>query len=526
MRPPDPSSVGVLLGEDGGLGLDMWKGSRRATVERLLRLLPAVNRSAAMQSLMQRLLLTSALVPEGPGGTPSLVHLRLERLAAAGASDAVMRLARVTPAALQDEAMARQVADAHWLSGEDGEACARGMRWLRVSGDLNWLMASILCHVRAGERSQSALALSLWREQVADNPNFLALAEALHGNDVALDALPLPGPLELAFWRHLKKSPTPAAVQGAGDKSPGVLAALALDPDTALDVRLMAAERAEALGALSTAQLARLYAGVAFTDGDRANPAAIEPTPRAGAFYYQAAAAQGSPQSSPIARAEMLRGAWRLGRDRGLFSTAARVNMSATRQLVPSLDLLFVAADAVRVAVLAGDLAAARAWQVFLRALPGQADAGAAQAAARIWPLLQLADAEAPAWDNAAFDAWLESENAVDAVTRSRRAAIVLAAADALGAEGARQRMEDHYAVAPAADAATPPPGTLQGMKHAAAQNRRGETVLLALLALGPGGPATATADTLTEVIAALRAVRLEKDARRLALEAALARGV
>jgi hypothetical protein len=63
-------------------------------------------------------------------------------------------------------------------------------------------------------------------------------------------------------------------------------------------------------------------------------------------------------------------------------------------------------------------------------------------------------------------------------------------------------------------------------MKHAAAQNRRGETVLLALLALGPGGPATATADTLSEVAAALRAVRLEKDARRLALEAALARGV
>jgi hypothetical protein len=334
--------------------------------------------------------------------------------------------------------------------------------------------------------------------------------------------LPFPAPLELAFWRHLKKSPSLTVVDRAGDKSPGVLAALALDAGMNLDVRLMAGERAEALGALSTIQLARLYAGIAFTDSDRANPAAVEQTPRAGAFYYQAAAAQ----ASPLGRAEALRHAWRLGRDRGLFATAARVNLSATRQLVPSPDLLFVAADAVRAAIVADDLAAARAWQMFLRARPGLADAGAAQAAAQTWPLLQLADAEAPPWDNAAFDAWLETQSAVDAVTRSRRAAIVLAVAEALGAEGPRQRMEDHFGVPPPADAATPPPGTLQGMKHAAAQNRRGETVLMALLALGPGGPATATADTLSEVIAALRAVRLEKDARRLALEAALARGV
>jgi hypothetical protein len=511
-----------MLDEDGGLGLDMWKGSRRATVERLLPLLPAVNRSAAMQSLMRRLLLTSAVVPEGSSGTPSLVHLRIGRLAAAGASDAVVRLARVTPSALQDDLLARVVTDAHWLLGEDGEGCARSLRMLRGSDDLYWLAASILCHARGGEKDQSALALSLWREQVNDNPVFNALAEALHGGDGALDALPAPSALEVAFWRYLKKSPPLAAMEKAGDKIPGVLAALARDPEMNIDLRLLAGERAEALGALSAMQLASLYASVPFTDAERADAAALAGTPRAGAYYYQAAAAQ----ASPLGKAEALRQAWRLGRDRGLYATACRVNQAAARQLVPSPDLLHVAADAVRAAVAADDLAAARAWRLLLRERPGVADAGAAQALAQIWPLLQLGDAEAQPWDNAAFDAWLETQGAVDAVTRSRRAAMILAMAEALGADGPRQRIEDHFGVAPAADAATPPPGTLQGMKHAAAQNRRGETVLLALLALGPGGPATATADTLSEVVAALRAVRLEKDARRLALEAALARGV
>jgi hypothetical protein len=50
-----------------------------------------------------------------------------------------------------------------------------------------------------------------------------------------------------------------------------------------------------------------------------------------------------------------------------------------------------------------------------------------------------------------------------------------------------------------------------------------GEAALLAVLATGEGGPARLDADSLDRVIRALRAIGLERDARRFAAEALLA---
>ena len=59
-----------------------------------------------------------------------------------------------------------------------------------------------------------------------------------------------------------------------------------------------------------------------------------------------------------------------------------------------------------------------------------------------------------------------------------------------------------------------------------ACSGRGGETVLLALLALGEAGPARADPLVLAAVLPALSAVGLEREARALAIEAAIARGL
>ncbi len=61
---------------------------------------------------------------------------------------------------------------------------------------------------------------------------------------------------------------------------------------------------------------------------------------------------------------------------------------------------------------------------------------------------------------------------------------------------------------------------------RAASAGRTGETVALALLALGEEGPAAATITTLTAVTSALKAVGLETEARAFTLEAAIARSL
>ena len=60
----------------------------------------------------------------------------------------------------------------------------------------------------------------------------------------------------------------------------------------------------------------------------------------------------------------------------------------------------------------------------------------------------------------------------------------------------------------------------------AADAGRRGETMLLALIAAGSAGPAKTDLYTLATIAAALRKIGYEPEARAIAVEAALARGL
>ena len=71
-----------------------------------------------------------------------------------------------------------------------------------------------------------------------------------------------------------------------------------------------------------------------------------------------------------------------------------------------------------------------------------------------------------------------------------------------------------------------PAPALLHALGMASASKRVGETVLLALLCLGDDGPARASPLVLSAVISGLRQIGLEKEARSLALEAAIGAGI
>ena len=66
----------------------------------------------------------------------------------------------------------------------------------------------------------------------------------------------------------------------------------------------------------------------------------------------------------------------------------------------------------------------------------------------------------------------------------------------------------------------------LLALADAAAEGRRGETVLLAATALGPAAPADSHPLALGYAVSALTAVGLGNEARALAIEAALAAGI
>ncbi|HEY0834776.1 MAG TPA: hypothetical protein VGE72_12785, partial [Azospirillum sp.] len=135
-----------------------------------------------------------------------------------------------------------------------------------------------------------------------------------------------------------------------------------------------------------------------------------------------------------------------------------------------------------------------------------------------LWPLA------APSAGPAGLQAWLEDAlRTGDPVAKARAAGLLallqaqgvavpedawLAAADAAGSTG----------VGPAPD-----PALWDRLKAAAAEGRTGETVLVSLALMGKLGPTGTSPVVMARIVASLRAVGLDAEARALAREAVAA---
>ena len=521
----DPSSVGILDESQGGLGIDMWAGTPRSLVERLLPRLPTGTPSRAMQKLMQRLLLSTARVPEGTGSGPGLLGLRVERLVAAGDMEAVRQLLHVAPAHLDDGVLARADVASRLLAGDNAGACTRTEAMVRLDDDAYWLKVLAFCKALGGEHAAAAVGVELLREQGADDDRaFSTLIEALAGDDEAvIDSLIAPTALHLAMLRAARRTIPADAIEGA---SPAILRTIATSPNASLEVRLVAAERAEAAGTLSADALGRIYASIAFSPEEMGNALTVAESdhgPSGRALLYQVAEIEGL----PTARASVLQKAWLLARESGGFGTAARVSARAALALEPSPELAWAAADAGRALLAAGEVRAARGWLEMAVQQASLANPEASFAALSLWPLIAIADAEEGVpWSPEILLFWVQGQQELPEATQQQRLSLMFSLLDGLGYTPDRAHWEALLDGPLTVTTYMPSPALWLGLEVAAAGRRVGETVLLALLALGDLGPSRADPVTLRVVTSSLRQVGLEAEARALALEAALTRGL
>jgi hypothetical protein len=519
----DPSSVGVLSEEQGGFGLDMWSGTRRSLVERLMPRLPATTQSRAMQSLLRDLLLSTARVPEGQGTAPSLLGLRVERLIAAGKLEAVGALLRVTPAHVEDPALARADVAGRLLAGDNNGACKRTQAAVRRDDDSYWLKTLSFCKALDGEHSAAALGVALLREQGVDDEPYYTLIEALAGDEAAnVESLIAPTALHLAMLRASRRAIPADAIEGT---NPAFLGVIAESPNAELEVRLGAAERAEAAGTLDTEKLGEIYASIAFTPDELASAtvsAEADRGPRGRALLYQVIEIE----TVPAAKARLMKTAWRIARESGRFEAAARVSRRASLMLAPSLELAWIAADAGRALLAMGEVEAARAWFDMAVREAAFTVPEAALATLHLWPLMVIADqARTVPFSFEILSDWIEGQRELPAAVRQQRLTLMLSLLDGLGYPPDRRHWEFLLDGPLASSTFSPSPAVLLGLEAAAAGGRIGETVLLALLALGDPGPASADPMTMRTVLMALRQAGFEAEARALALEAALAGG-
>lgn len=521
LREIDPDSSGTLGPEEGGFGIDMWRGTDRAVVDALLPRLPVKAASSAMRDLMRRLLLSAAAVPEGPSSRGGLVALRARLLTEMGDLAAVGELLESTPGRAGNPSLAEIEADTRFLANDNARACALASSEMGGGDSAYWQKAFIFCQALAGQHDRASLGVGLLRELGEGDTAFFSLVEGLASeNTVELDRMPDPTPLHLAMARAAKAQLPPDVISS---NRPAVLRAIAISPNAPVELRLEAAERAEAAGALSIDALRQLYTSVPFSEEALASPlsgAEAQSGPFSRALLYRTALLQ----TVPTAQAEAAARALEMAREGGRYVATVRGFLPVLRRLPATGELIWFAPEAIRAMLVVGDFEGASAWFALLREA-SIASAVADAALAALMPVARLAGApEAAEWSLGGLAGWWHATKDEDGARGD--AALLYTLLDAVG-EPVPDRAWYALLDGPErAAAAVPHPALWRQLGAAALGGRVGETVMLALLALGDGGPAAVEPLTLGHAVSALHAVGLTAEARAIAVEAAAAAGL
>jgi hypothetical protein len=522
-------TLGVLDTDSGALGADMWSGTPRRRVEALLPRVPGELDAPVLRDLARRLLLSPAVAPErrhAEGGSRDLLALRVDRLAAIGAIDGLMQLIDALPRGTSSPGVLRHRVTAHLLRHERVSACKAVRAAVRETDGAFWQKALALCQFADGEVAQADLTVRLLREQAeAEHAGFTALYDAASaGADRLPDGLPdALDPLQLGL---ILAGDLPFPDNRLTGLSAGALAALATAEDGPLTLRTRAAERAAALDALPVATLGQLYGQFTFAEDDLTTAASqiaererdkLDPV-RQRALLYQAV----REEPAAAVRAELFR---QLLTDRppGAFIATARLLAQDLTRLEVQPDLAWFAATAGRALYAADRPEAAGRW---LRMVQQEAiiNPKAAAAVTALWPYAMLAGAEeVPA--NGGLAAWRQAQDGAGPAAAGGRESLLRALLGALGRAPERSWVEIALD-APATPQSAPPAALIYALQEAGEAGRRGETVLLSLLVLGPQGLNDCHPAALGTAVTALKRVGLEATARRLALQAAIYQGI
>ncbi len=519
---PDAASVGLIDTAEGGFDISLWQGSKRALIEKLLARLPARIRSTAARALAVRLLSTRARAPQGDSGGPDLLGSRISRLVELGELDAAGRLANQIPVEQAGGAPSRSAVEALFLRNDNAGACQRVQGFVRRSLDAYWQRASAFCLLLSGEEAQANMIADILAERDDDSaPLFSMLIETLNGGEAAVvESLPHPAGLDLAMMRAANIR-LPADVLSSD--RPAVLRSVVASPNADLDLRLEAAERALLYGAIDAGTLLELYAAAPWEDADLADAATVAEShwgPRGRALLLRAAAAA----ETPPAKAAILARAFGLAREKGGYDVVAGASMPVLASIPQEPAVGWFAYDAVSALLAAGRAETAQGW---LGLVDGNNETTpeARETAARLWAVARLAapEIDAAPVEEAALTAWRRAAYGDDTAAGREATVLALSLLEALGVEAAPGRWAGLLAEGQPPQAAAPDIAWARALEEAAAGERLGETVLIALLGLDGAAAGPPDAATVTVVVRSLRRVGLEAEARALALETAVA---
>ncbi len=254
--------VGILSpGEAGFLG-NPWQGYDRESMLESLDLVRRLPPSPVLARMTRDALLADAAFPDQAGPDDgALVLGRIRALLRAGFLVDASVLAQAWPGLPVREDLARTLVEAMFLAGENDAACVEAQAMRNVFSGGFWLKARTVCQFLAGESRAGMLGIDILRDR-GEDPDFLAVADAMLGEGGDVARLADPDALALAFMRVAKIPPLGVETRGR----PVMMAALALSSEASPQARLEAGIGLSALGIWDGRILSRVLAQVPFDE--------------------------------------------------------------------------------------------------------------------------------------------------------------------------------------------------------------------------------------------------------------------
>ena len=520
----DNDSVGVIDDSGGGLGVDMWGNTDRALVVQAIAMLPRKATSPAMRDLMRRLLLTRAMAPPRRAPGPSLLSLRINALFDLGDLDSAMALLSRAPFASTEEQLLLTEVESRFFQQDTSGACGKVRAAAQEFKAAYWQQAMAYCLALAGKTAEASLMSDILAERSASvHPAFFAAMDRLSGSaPQTIDSLSDPSALYLSMLRTASIALPLDVVTKA---TATVTKAIALSPNAPLDIRLAAAESAAERGILKSKVLVDIYSAVPFEASVLETPlkqVESEWGSRGRALLIRAAGRR----KVPAARAEVLQEGFKIARAKGGLRILASASRPMLTAMKPTSELAWFASTAARTLISVGNFSHARKW-IELDLLHTREKAGENPALNAVWPLAILIDAEGSGEVTPkALQAWWKSQNPNDASSKLSAARVYFSLLDAFDVVVPSSLWAPILGAPPVSGMRSPSAGVQSALRRAVTTGNKGEVVALSLLALGETGPTEDNLHAVNLSVRALRKVGLTMEAKRIALEAAVAAGL
>ncbi|MFT6558087.1 hypothetical protein [Sneathiella sp.] len=242
---------------------------------------------------------------------------------------------------------------------------------------------------------------------------------------------------------------------------------------------------------------------------------------------YQAGFDRLAAATAAEAKVEILKELWNSARVNGDFVAISAKSMDALKTIPPTTYGFEFDLTAVQVFLLFGEEVRAAEWERVIRRGASQGSnterLQGRKNVLRLDSYILFSGIQGIArWNNRSFAAWLNATR--DLPDQGEKATFLVSLMEVLGYPISSEDWESLLLLPlPLVDAYSNH-GLERNLVAAASDNRVGETVALALLAMEDKGPSEVTTTTMVAVTSALLKVGLEKEARRLVLEAAISK--